>query len=468
MEHIIAVDFGSTFTKIVVIDLVAKKIILSDKEPSTVGSDATICLNKCFARAKTVLSEAEFANAKKLASSSAAGGLRMSVVGLTKSLSTLAGKAAALGAGAKIIANYSGLLTDEMIRELEESDTEIILFCGGYDRGNISMVLENANKLAHSRITIPIIYSGNTELCQDIRAIMKIHHKRCYVVENIIADMGSLNVEPAQEVIRNLFLDRITDMKGFNVVKHEFDNELMPTPKAVLRAGDLLNKGTTCLEGFGPLVIVDIGGATTDVYSFVENRSFEGAKPVGLEEPYAKRTVEGDLGMRESSGGVINADNITELAKQLGMSCERLEKAITKRMTNRDYLPAGSEEGRIDDMIASVAVETALRRHAGRIKPSYNEKCQHLQIGKNITPVTKVIGTGGILVHNHNPGKVLQAAAKKEGEKGVLLPTEITAHLDCDYVLFAAGLLREIDEETAFRIMSNSIAVCTDTTRRTA
>ena len=73
--------------------------------------------------------------AVKLASSSAAGGLRMSVIGLTNSLSTLAGKSAALGAGGKIIANYSGLMTGEKVKDLEGSKTEIVLLCGGYERG---------------------------------------------------------------------------------------------------------------------------------------------------------------------------------------------------------------------------------------------------------------------------------------------------------------------------------------------
>ena len=109
-------------------------------------------------------------------------------------------------------------------------------------------------------------------------------------------ELGALNVEPTQNVIRNLFLERITDMKGFRNVKRAFDNQFVPTPVAVLTAGELLNKGTDSCQGLGPLMIVDVGGATTDVYSFNENKSYEGAKLVGLAEPFGKRTVEGDLG----------------------------------------------------------------------------------------------------------------------------------------------------------------------------
>lgn len=460
MKHVITVDFGSTFTKIVVIDLAERKILLSDKVPSSVGTDASIGLKQCFKLAKAVIGEEAFENAAKLASSSAAGGLRMSVIGLTRSLSTLAGESAALGAGAKIIANYSGLLTEEMVSELAQSKSEIILLGGGYEHGNTSMVLQNADMLAQSKINVPIIYSGNSELDKDIQRIMRTYGKKCFIVENMIPKLGVLNVEPVQNVIRDLFLNRITDMKGFDVVKKEFDNQLVPTPVAVLHAGELLHKGTRNNEGLGPLLIVDIGGATTDVYSFNENKSYEGAKLIGLEEPFGKRTVEGDLGMRESSGGVINESYIKPVVKELGVAENQLRKSIKNRIENIDYLPDNEMETRIDDTIAKLAVYVAGRRHAGKIMPSYNRKCQNVQLGKNLTEVTKVIGTGGILVHNHDPLEVLKAVEKNQRDEKALLPEKIEAYLDTEYVLFSAGLLKEIDEDAAIEVMMKSIRRC--------
>ena len=331
MRHVITVDFGSTFTKIVVIDVEKRKILLSGKVPSSVGTDASIGLEHCFELAKTVISEKEFENALKLASSSAAGGLRMSVIGLTNSLSTLAGGSAALSAGAKIIANYSGLLTEKELTELEKSDTEIILLCGGYEHGNTSLVWENANMLAQSKVNVPIIYSGNSVLDKEIRRIMETHKKQCFIIENIIPKLGMLNVKPTQNVIRNLFLDHITDMKGFNVVKKEFNNPLVPTPVAVLAAGELLNRGTGSQEGLGPLLIIDVGGATTDVYSFNENKSYQGAKVIGCEEPFGKRTVEGDLGMRESSSGVMKESHLSAAAEELQIAEDLLRSSIRTR-----------------------------------------------------------------------------------------------------------------------------------------
>ena len=460
MKHALTVDFGSTFTKIVVVDLSEKRIVLSDKVPSSVDTDATIGMRRCFELAKKTIGAEEFNRAKKLASSSAAGGLRMSVSGLTCSLSTPACKSAALGAGAKIIANHSGLLTGETVRELEESQTEIILLCGGYEQGNTSMVLANATMLARSRIRVPIIYSGNSGLCKEIRRMMRVHRKQCFVVENIIPELGVQNIEPTQNVIRNLFLDSITDMKGFQAVKREFDNQLVPTPVAVLAAGELLNKGTSGNPGFGPFLLVDVGGATTDVYSFSENKSYEGAKPVGLEEPFGKRTVEGDLGMRESAAGVITEEHIGPVASKLAIQEEDLRNSLRTRTRNIEYLPDSGIESEIDDTIASLAVSTAARRHAGRILPSYSKRCQNIQVGKNCTEISKIIGTGGILVHNHNPAKILHAAEKTRQDKGALLPEKVEAYLDMEYVLFSAGLLKEIDEDIAFGIMKNSLTRC--------
>ena len=164
MEYAVTIDFGSTFTKVAVIDLAKQEILLSDKVPSTVGSGASLGLAACFELAEAVLGRADFEAAVKLASSSAAGGLRMSVSGLTSGLSGLAGKSAALGAGAKIIAAYSGALTEEQISELESGKAEIILLCGGYERGNTTMVWKNASRLAESKVSVPIIYAGNSAL----------------------------------------------------------------------------------------------------------------------------------------------------------------------------------------------------------------------------------------------------------------------------------------------------------------
>jgi hypothetical protein len=460
MKYAIAIDFGSTFTKLVIIDLNEKKVIHSDKMPSTVGSDAAVGMNQCFDIAKNKIGKDEFEKAMKLASSSAAGGLRMAVIGLTKSLSLMAGEAAALGAGAKVVANYMGNLTEENIHTLEESKAEILLFGGGYEHGNRTMVMHNAKMIAESAIRIPIIYCGNSDVASDVRILMLSRKKQCFIVENMIPKLGEKNVEPVQEVIRNLFLQRITDMKGFDRVKKAFDNEFTPTPKAVLDAGELLSKGTEKQNGMGQLMIIDIGGATTDVYSMNSNKSYLGAKLTGLEEPYEKRTVEGDLGMRESSESVITDKYLPEAELRSGMTREEIKQSIEHRMREHDFLPNTDAEQKLDNCIAAVAIRQATRRHAGYVRKSYTAGYNMFQVGKNLTDITTIIGTGGIIVFNQDAAALLKEVEKKETDVNILMPEKVSPYLDTEYVLFVAGLLREKDEETALSIMKNSLKRC--------
>lgn len=460
MRYALAVDFGSTFTKLVIADLENREVVHSDKVPSTVGTDAAIGMNRCFDIAREKIGDEEFDKALKLASSSAAGGLRMAVIGLTKSLSYMAGESAALGAGAKVVANYMGMLDENDISALEKSNAEIVLLAGGYEHGNRTMVLHNAKMLSESNLRIPIIYCGNSDAAAEIRRMMLSRSKQCFIVENMIPRLGEKNVEPVQEVIRNLFLQRITDMKGFREVKKKFDNEFVPTPKAVLNAGSLLSIGTKTQEGLGQLMIVDVGGATTDVYSMNQNKSYRGAKLTGLPEPFEKRTVEGDLGMRESSGGVLTGEYIREAAEMTAMTEAEVEKSVEMRMEDHDFLPSTKAEKALDDCIASVAVRRAARRHAGYVRESYTAKCNLFQFGKNLSEISVVIGTGGILVYNPNANVLLKEVEKKESDMNTLLPERVTSYIDTDYVLFAAGLLRETDEEAAFAIMKNSLKLC--------
>lgn len=458
MEHAILIDFGSTYTKLTCVDLAEKKVILTDRFPSTVHTDARIGLHQCFDVARREIGDQRFSQAIKLSSSSAAGGLRMAVIGLTRTLSTVAGKNAAYGAGAKIMKNFFGAMTETEVHELEGSSAEIVLLCGGYEQGNRSMVLHNAEMLSQSRLAIPVIYAGNSDAGQEARAILNQRGKECFLVENIIPAVGQLNTAPAEDVIRHIFMKRITNMMGMSKVQEEIGEILMPTPAAVLAAGTLLSKGTQSEAGLGPMMMVDVGGATTDVYSFNKNRGFEGAKVIGAPEPYAKRTVEGDMGMRESSICLLEEAGAEALASGAGISVEVLRQAIQHRITETSYLADNEEEARIDEEIARQAVGISVRRHAGRIERVLASGCRQNQLGKNLTEIKTVIGTGGVIVNNPNPASLLQRVVLQAGElEGVLVPRKVEILTDRDYVFYAAGLLQSYDESAALAIMKASI-----------
>ncbi|WP_438782160.1 glutamate mutase L [Enterococcus sp. DIV0187] len=457
-DYAVLVDFGSTYTKVVCVNLKERKVVVTDKFPSTVHSDAAIGLNQCFEVAIRTIGKEKFGSALKLATSSAAGGLRMAVVGLTNSISIEAGRNASFSAGAKIVCNTAGILSKSDILKIEESRAEILLLCGGHEGGNTYSLLKNAEILSESNLTIPIIYAGNSHIEQEIRRIFMITGKECFLAENIIPAVGSLNTEPTTEIIRELFMKRITNMKGVGFVQKEMNEMIVPTPAAVLAAGELLSLGTKNQKGLGPLMMADIGGATTDIYSYLDNKSFSGAKRIGSPEPFAKRTVEGDLGMRESSICLVNELGTENFAKKCGISESKLNKAIEKRITTTEYIALGSGQKHIDYCIACGAISLSARRHAGTVSKEFNDGCRLIQRGKNLTEIKTVIGTGGIIVNESNAFDILKKVEIESSEVDqVLLPEKIDAFIDQDYVLFAAGLLCKYDEEAALTIMKKSL-----------
>lgn len=458
MRSAIMVDFGSTYTKVVCVDLTEKKLIRAGSFPSTVRTDARINVEQCLRFAGETIGQQNLEQALKLCSSSAAGGLRMAVIGLTERLSFVAGRNTAFGAGGKIISSCSGFLTEDDVHELEQSEAEIILLCGGYEKGNRSTVLHNAELLSQSRIAVPVIYAGNSSIASQVRAMMLSQGKECLLVDNIIPDVGELNTGSAEAAIRDQFMKRIVNMKGIGCVRNEFGEVLMPTPAAVLAAGTLLTQGTETQKGMGPLMMVDVGGATTDVYSFAENKPYLGARITGASEPYAKRTVEGDMGMRESSVCVLREVGSAALAKYAGLSPEQLDQAIEKRITETGYLPECTEEQRVDQALACQAVGISVRRHAGRVENVWSTGSKLFQSGKNLTECREIIGIGGVIVNSADPGAILQHAMLRTGEaEEILIPRKMNMHIDRSYVFYAAGLLRDYDEEAAMAIMRASI-----------
>lgn len=466
MNTAILIDFGSTFTKAAVADLEAGRIIYTVKTPSTVQTNAREGLTICYDSIRQEIGADRFQCAKKLATSSAAGGLRMVVVGLTETLSNTAGRNAAFGAGAKILKTYAGSLTDSDIQEMEALNVEIILFCGGYEGGNIKIVRHNAEMLLRMSVntSVPIIYAGNSEFIQELKILFYHKHREVFVVSNIIPQVGVVNSLPAEILIRNIFLERITNMKGLGEVKKVLDSIVMPTPASVLQAGELLSLGCEAEDGFGPLMIVDIGGATTDIHSYCLCMAADGARIIGVEEPYAKRTVEGDLGMRESCGLTIGEAGVAAAAADLTVTEDEIQRFIDRRLKNIEFLPKGSlvdcqAELLFDQQLARYACRFAVRRHAGILEAVPSKLFAKLQRGKNISCVTTIIGTGGPIINSDDPRGILSEALKtsKDDKLQILLPEAARLMLDQDYIFYAAGMLKEINPQAAIKIMKNSI-----------
>ena len=468
-RYAVLIDFGSTYTKMAVADRARRRIVTTAHFPSTVSTDASVALLKCYEAAKAAIGPAEFGRAHKIASSSAAGGLRMAVTGLSRSLSIQAGRSAAFGAGAKILRTCSGLLNDADIQELECLPIEILLITGGYDHGNRTTLLANVGKLAESSIHVPIVFAGNCDVSQDVRRALTFAGKEFYIVPNILPSVGKVNSGPVEEIIRDLFLSRIVNMKGLDKVTGLLDELVMPTPKAVLSACELLSLGPGGIGGLGELIVVDVGGATTDIHSCAEPRAHDGAKLLGAAGSYTQRTVEGDLGMRESSDTLLQEARITVGEGLSGSAAAGIIPGLTKIEVQavidrwhekHEALPETAAEAEVDRFLAGNAVRLSARRHAGRIEPTVGSEIRYIQYGKDLTGVRTVIGTGGPLIFSGYGRDLLSGVLRDPArEPDVLLPTEARFLLDEDYIFFAAGLLREIDEEAAFGMLCSSLRI---------
>ncbi len=170
-------------------------------------------------------------------------------------------------------------------------------------------------------------------------------------------------------------------------------------------------------------MMVDVGGATTDVYSFNENKPYPGARLMGVSEPYAKRTVEGDMGMRESSICILREVGDKALASGAGVTAEQIEQGVQTRITTTGYLPDTPDEQRIDQELAGQAVGVSVRRHAGHVEHVWTTGSKQYQVGKNISEVSEIIGIGGVIVNSPDPAAILQRSTLRAGVGGRAHPT---------------------------------------------
>lgn len=452
MTTALLIDFGSTFTKLRAVDLEKAEIIGTGQGPSTVATDITGGLTKALSDLEGRIGPLpDFKH--RLACSSAAGGLGMVTVGLVKELTAEAAKQAALGAGARLTGAFSHGLTQGDIAEVEALAPDIILLAGGTDGGNSDVILGNAAKLA-AAVTCPVVVAGNREAADEAAGLLKAAGKPVTVTENVMPEFGTLNVEPARDAIRQVFIERIVHAKGIDRAEEMFDAVLMPTPAAVLEGARLLSEGLDNTPGLGALVVIDVGGATTDVHSVATGEpTAEGVIPHGLPEPHLKRTVEGDLGMRINAPAIAEAVGMDTLAEATGLDVDGVRKILDEITAAVDSLPETAAQKRFDQALAEAAVGIAVARHAGTVSIVQTVTGPvSMQTGKDLGSVATVIGTGGVLAHGTHPGAALARALADPAKPQSLRPKDPELRLDGDYLLFACGLLADVEPEAALTL----------------
>jgi uncharacterized protein (TIGR01319 family) len=458
-EKALLIDIGSTYTKLVGADLKRGRIIGQAEAVSTVETDVTIGLEKALSSLEKSLGQDPRHFPLRLACSSAAGGLRMVALGLVPELTMEAARRAALGAGAKILSSYSHKLTPVELKEIVESSPDMILLAGGTDGGDTRVILHNAQALAKARITAPIVVAGNKEVAEQVEALLRQGGKEARVTANVMPKLGELNVEPARQAIRQLFIEHIVEAKGLKKAEKFVTGVVMPTPAAVLKAAKLLADGTDEEPGLGELIVVDVGGATTDVHSVARGEpSQETALLRGLPEPYAKRTVEGDLGLRVSAPSLLEAVGRRQLLDYIGIEDLAIEEVTQRLRANIGFVAHTPRDQAIDLGMSKAAVKLGVERHVGTLQEFYLPAGYYfIQRGKDLTEIGTLIGTGGPFRYLQRPREILREALFDEHDPLLLRPKHPKLYIDKRYIMWAMGLLADIAPDVALRMMKENL-----------
>ena len=456
MKPVLLIDFGSTYTKVTAVDVEGEQLLGTADSFTTIFTDINDGLEDALRKLREKIGPIEFE--ARYACSSAAGGLRMITSGLVPELTAEAARQASLGAGAKVLKVFSFQLTEEDLDEIEAINPDIFLLVGGTDGGNSECIIHNAQMLASRPFAFPIVIAGNRSAVGQCKKILE--GREIYVCENVMPRFGVLNIESTQKQIREIFLNRIVQAKGLSKAASLISGIMMPTPSAVLKAMYLLAQGCEGECGIGDLIAVDVGGATTDIYSMSDGMPTS-ANTVfkGLPEPYAKRTVEGDIGMRYSIRGIVDAGGMHRVCQLSGLSEARAQELIDLVAEQTDLVPEpGSDLEKLDFALASLAIETAVTRHAGSMEEAYTLMgLTYIQSGKDLRPVRQVIVTGGCLIHTVRTGEIASHALYSANAPMSLKPTKATIRVDRHYILAAMGLLSEYYPQVALRIMKKEL-----------
>ncbi len=457
MKYITA-DFGSTYTKLTAIDAFKSEIVGTSSAFTTIDTDVMEGYNSALQQLEERIGK--FHYDQLLCCSSAAGGLAMVALGLVPELTSKAAKMAASSAGAKVVKTYAFEISHAEQIEIYDINPDLVLLCGGTDGGNKEVIISNARKLCEIDRNFSVIVAGNKSASSDIESIFTNSGKDYVITENVMPEFNKLNIEPAKQKIKELFISKIVDAKGLNKIQQLTNSEIIPTPLAVLNGCELLSKGTSQTEGLGDLMAIDIGGATTDVYSMSHGHpTFDNVMIKGLPEPFNKRTVEGDLGMRYSLNSLADEIDMNTLSEEIKIDSEvivnwiEMCKASPNTLAKKDSIHQTIEEG-----LAKYALKIAVERHTGKMESTFTPFGQmYIVSGKDLTKVKLVIGIGGVLVNSINHTNILEGATADKLNPMLLKPKQPNYLLDKKYIFASMGLLSAVDAELALTIMKKEI-----------
>ncbi|MEV6929308.1 glutamate mutase L [Dactylosporangium sp. NPDC051485] len=389
------VDVGSTDTKLAVVDTGSGELVAAAATPTTLGGDVLDGVDALLAAAGPV--------EHVYCCSSAGGGLRLAVIGYEPLVSADAGHRVALSAGARVVHVAAGPLSAGQVRAVRADRPDVVLLVGGTDGGDGDVIVHNARRLAAARWRVPVVVAGNADARGDVTAALARHGLPVVVTGNVLPRIGVVDAAPARAAIRDLFIRHVIGGKRLSKGPRFPRLVSAATPDAVLTG-----VGVLAAQAGGDLLVVDVGGATTDVYSALQPREVPPDAVAGV--LWHARTVEGDLGVRWNVAGIEAA-------------------------AARERVPvAGGPLG-----LAGAAATIAVRRHT--------------RAGRDLRHVVSVVASGGVFRHAQRHAATAAAEAiLRDHAGGWALPRAPRIAVDAAYVLAAAGLLAADHPAAAARL----------------
>ena len=394
-----------------------------------------------------------------ISTSSAGGGLQMMVAGVVKNMTGESAQRAALGAGSivmDIMASNDGRKYHEKVKRIRDLRPDMVLLSGGVDGGTISHVVELSEILAAANpkprlgnnYKLPIIYAGNKEARKDVNErLSKITDLK--MVENIRPTLDKENLKPSRDKIHDLFMDHVmAQAPGYDKLKKWTDYPIMPTPGAV---GEIIkriaNKESISVVG------VDIGGATTDVFSVFDKKF--------------NRTVSANYGMSYSICNVLADAGIENVSRWVTQDID--DSIFTNRIANKMIRPTT-----IPQTLEDLIIEQAIAREALRLSFDQHKKfavsLKGVQQERTISDTFDQTMSGNTLVDMQDldmivgSGGVLSHAPRREQAFRILvdsfLPEGITQiAVDSIFMMPQLGVLAAVHEKAAIEVFNKDCLI---------
>ena len=474
---VIATDCGSTTTKAILIEKHdgEYRLMYRGEAPTTVEApfeDVTMgVLNSVneveeLSGRKLIDSNGQIIRPSKgdvgadiyVSTSSAGGGLQMMVIGLIRTMTAESAERAALGAGAivmDVIAANDKRPTHEQIERIRRLRPDMILLAGGVNGGNIQQVVQMAELIAAASpkprlgmsYELPVIFAGNKDAREEVKRVLE-KKSDLYIVDNLRPTLNEENLNPARDEIHNLFMEHVmAQAPGYKKLMGWTDAPIRPTPGAV---GDMMRL-VADEEGI-QVVGVDIGGATTDVFSV-----FRDSKG----EPQFHRTVSANLGMSYSVSNVFTEAGIDNVMRWIpfDMDPRALRNQVKNKMIRPTTIPQTMDTLIFEQALAREALRLAFRHHKTfatelkgiqkqrTVSETFDQSAELANTLVNMMGLDIIIGSGGVLSHAPRRNQAALMAIDAFQPEGITLLA-----VDSIFMMPHLGVLAQVHKEAALQV----------------